>query len=109
MRAEARATLPSRLEELARLHGFSSDSHREYKRVFIKNNTSNWGSCSTRGNINLNLRLVRLPAHLRDYVILHELCHLRHPDHGKEFHALLNGMCGGREKELRAELRGYRT
>ena len=60
-----------------------------YGRVFIKNNSSNWGSCSARGNINLNLNLVRLPQLLRDHVILHELCHLRHPNHGPEFHALL--------------------
>ena len=75
--------LPRRLSELAERYGFS------YGRVFIKHNSSNWGSCSARGNINLNLNLVRLPQLLRDHVILHELCHLRHPNHGREFHALL--------------------
>ena len=73
----------ARLSELAERYGFS------YGRVFIKHNSSNWGSCSARGNINLNLNLVRLPQLLRDHVILHELCHLRHPNHGPEFHALL--------------------
>ena len=50
---------------------------------------SNWGSCSTLGNINLNLNVVRLPKILQDYVLLHELCHLRHQDHGHAFHLLL--------------------
>ena len=55
LRAIAKETLPSRLKELADVHGFT------YNRVFIKNNVSNWGSCSAKGNINLNLRLVTLP------------------------------------------------
>ena len=83
MRREARELLPRRLSELADRYGFS------YGRVFIKHNSSNWGSCSALGNINLNLNLVRLPQLLRDHVILHELCHLKHPNHGPEFHALL--------------------
>lgn len=83
MRKEAKELLPRRLSELAERYGFS------HGRVFIKHNSSNWGSCSARGNINLNLNLVRLPQPLRDHVILHELCHLRHPNHGPEFHALL--------------------
>ncbi len=87
LRREAKATLPPRLAELAREHGFV------YERVFIKNNVSNWGSCSVRGHINLNLRLVELPAPLQDYVMLHELCHLRHMNHGPAFHALLESVC----------------
>ena len=83
MRQEAKMLLPRRLSELAVRYGFS------YGRVFIKHNSSNWGSCSALGNINLNLNLVRLPQLLRDHVILHELCHLKHPNHGPEFHALL--------------------
>ena len=83
MRKEAKELLPRRLSELAERYGFS------YGRVFIKHNSSNWGSCSALGNINLNLNLVRLPQLLCDHVILHELCHLRHPNHGPEFHALL--------------------
>ena len=83
IRKEAKMLLPRRLSELAERYGFS------FGRVFIKHNSSNWGSCSARGNINLNLNLVRLPQLLCDHVILHELCHLRHPNHGQEFHALL--------------------
>lgn len=75
LRRQAKKELPVRLAELARRYGFS------YNRVAIKHNSSNWGSCSARNNINLNLNIVRLPKVLQDYVLLHELCHLRHHDH----------------------------
>lgn len=83
LRRQAKTVLPSRLSELALRYGFV------YNRVTIKHNASNWGSCSSKGNINLNLNIVRLPAVLQDYVLLHELCHLRHQDHGQAFHLLL--------------------
>lgn len=83
LRRMAKAELPPRLAELAARHGFS------YNRVTIKHNATNWGSCSARSNINLNLNIVRLPKVLQDYVLLHELCHLRHQDHGHAFHLLL--------------------
>ena len=83
MRKQAKQILPSRLKELADRYGFI------YNRVAIKHNATNWGSCSTKSNINLNLNIVRLPAVLQDYILLHELCHLRHHDHGHAFHLLL--------------------
>lgn len=83
LRRQAKAELPGRLSELASRHGFV------YNRVTIKHNATNWGSCSAKGNINLNLNIVRLPKVLQDYVLLHELCHLRHQDHGHAFHLLL--------------------
>lgn len=86
MRKAAKAVLPPRLAELAARYGFV------YNRVAIKHNTTNWGSCSTKANINLNLNLVRLPKVLQDYVLIHELCHLRHHDHGHAFHVLLESL-----------------
>ena len=83
LRRQVKAELPLRLAELAARYGFI------YNKVTIKHNSSNWGSCSTRNNINLNLNIVRLPNVLQDYVLLHELCHLRHHDHGHAFHLLL--------------------
>lgn len=83
LRAQAKAELPLRLAELAARYGF------KYNRVAIKHNATNWGSCSSKGNINLNLNIMRLPKVLQDYVLLHELCHLRHHDHGHAFHLLL--------------------
>lgn len=108
LRGEASVLLPGKLSCLAARYGFS------YGRVCIKHNSSNWGSCSAKGNINLNLNLVRLPGPLCDYVLLHELCHLRHLDHGPRFHELLErlcsdnivrlGSCGGRSASLLPEI-----
>ena len=83
LRARAKAELPPRLKAFADRYDFV------YNRLTIKHTTSNWGSCSTRGNINLNLNLMRVPEPLQDYVLLHELTHLHHPDHGPAFHAEL--------------------
>ena len=94
MRRQAKAELPSRLEALALRYGFT------YNKVTIKHNSTNWGSCSTKNNINLNLNIVRLPEPLKDYILLHELSHLRHHDHGKDFHLLLEELCEDRMKEL---------
>ena len=101
LRIQAKAALPPRLAELAALHGFT------YNNVRIKHNVSNWGSCSELGNINLNLNLMRVPEHLRDYVMLHELCHLRYMNHGTEFHALLEEVCPD-HRALARELKGYK-
>jgi predicted metal-dependent hydrolase len=83
LRRHAKSELPPRLSVLAARYGFT------YDRVTIKYNATNWGSCSAKGNINLNLSIIRLPRVLQDYVLLHELCHLRHLDHGHAFHLLL--------------------
>ena len=87
LRDEARALLPKKLAFFADRYGFM------YNKLTVKHNLSNWGSCSSKHNINLNLNLLRLPEPLCDYVILHELCHLKHPDHGPGFHALLEKLC----------------
>lgn len=83
LRSDAKAYLPGRLAELAARYGFT------YNKVTIKHNSTNWGSCSVRNNINLNLNIMRLSKVLQDYILLHELCHLRHHDHGHAFHLLL--------------------
>ena len=101
LRAQAKQELPPRLAQLAVQHGFT------YNKVFIKNNVYNWGSCSSLGNINLNLRLVTLPDHLRDYVMLHELCHLKYLNHGPKFHALLESVCPG-HRELARQMKEYK-
>ena len=101
LRAEAKAYLPARLRELADLNGF------RFNQVRIKHNVSNWGSCSVKGNINLNLNLMRLPEELRDYVMLHELCHLKHLNHGPQFHALLESVCP-EHRRLQRQLKDYK-
>ena len=96
LRRQAKAYLPGRLNELANLYGF------QYNTLRIKHNSSNWGSCSSKGNVNLNLNLMRVPQDLQDYVMLHELCHLKFLNHSPQFHALLESVCPGhREKQRR--------
>ena len=100
-RKEAKKYLPERTNHLARIHGFS------YNRVFIKNNKTRWGSCSTKNNINLSLHLMRLPRHLTDYVILHELTHTIHRNHSRRFWKQLDKLTGN-AKKLDKELGEYR-
>ena len=99
-RHEARIILVKRLDELAKVHGF------RYNRVFIRNQKTRWGSCSSKNNINLNIKLVRLPERLTDFVIIHELVHTRIKSHNKKFYAELEQIVNDR-KSLDRELKKY--
>ena len=98
---EARRNLIERLNTLALRFGF------EYRRVFIRNQKTRWGSCSGKNNINLNISLMRLDENLRDYVILHELVHTRIKNHSRNFWSELDKYTCGRAKELNKQLRKY--
>jgi predicted metal-dependent hydrolase len=87
LRDLARAQLVPRLHELARLHGF------EVTRVSIRSQRSRWGSCSRTGAIALNFRLVQMPPWVCDYVLIHELMHLKQQNHGPRFWALVERAC----------------
>lgn len=101
LRAQAKASLPQRVAYFAAKHSLS------YGRVTIRAARSKWGSCTAEGNISLSLYLMTLPEHLRDYVIIHELCHTVHHNHSSRFHALVDKLTDGRERELAKELRQY--
>ena len=97
-RASAKKKLICRLDDLAEKHGFI------YNRAFIKNQKSRWGSCSSKNNINLNMKLVNLPDGLMDYVILHELVHIKVKNHSPKFWTELDKLVGdskAKDKELR--------
>lgn len=79
-----------------------------YRKVRITGARSRWGSCSAAGTISLSCYLMLVPAHLMDYVMLHELAHTREMNHGPRFWELLNGLTGGLALQLRAELRKFR-
>jgi predicted metal-dependent hydrolase len=71
--------LPCRVLEFAAAHQF------QVRRITIRNQRSRWGSCSRQGTISLNWRLIQAPAFVRDYIILHELMHLRQMNHSARF------------------------
>lgn len=100
LRVEAKSFFPARVRLLSDRFGF------EYQNLSIKNLKSRWGSCSGKNNINLNIHLMRLPDHLIDYVILHELVHTVHHNHSRKFWKLLNNVTGD-AKRLDKELKNF--
>ncbi len=72
-----------------RLKYFNQFYNLKYNRIAVRNQSSRWGSCSSKNNLNFNYRLCLLPAELADQVIVHELCHLQEMNHGKNFWALV--------------------
>jgi predicted metal-dependent hydrolase len=101
LRKKALAWLPGRTAELSSIHGFS------FNKVTVRASRSRWGSCSASNNINLSLYLMQLPSHLIDYVIIHELVHTVHKNHGPLFWQLLEMHAGG-ARALAAEMKKYR-
>ena len=99
-RVKAKRRLTRRLKHLAEKHGFT------YGRVFIRNQKTRWGSCSHKNNISLNMKIIRLPEELMDYVILHELAHTRFKNHGNDFWAMMNRLVGN-GKSMASRLRKY--
>lgn len=79
-----------------------------YNKVTISKARSRWGSCSSKRDISLSFYLMLLPAHLMDYVILHELAHTREMNHGPKFWELLNQLTDGKALALCKELRMHR-
>ncbi|MDR3094215.1 MAG: M48 family metallopeptidase [Bacteroidales bacterium] len=101
LRREAKERLPERTAQLAEQHGF------RYKGVSVKNMSSRWGSCSACNHINLNVHLMRLPEHLQDYVVLHELVHTVHKNHAQGFWDCLNQHTDGKAKQLAGGVKLY--
>jgi predicted metal-dependent hydrolase len=83
LRAEARVIV------LERICYFNQYYKFEYNRIFIKNQKTRWGSCSNHKNLNFNYRIALLPKELQDYLIVHELCHLKEMNHGPNFWKLM--------------------
>lgn len=78
----------------------------KYKSISIKNQRSKWGSCTRAGKLNFNYRLYFLPQDLVDYVVVHELCHLRHMNHSRAFWTEVSKVLPETQK-LKSELRKY--
>jgi predicted metal-dependent hydrolase len=99
LRAIAERELIPRLHELARAHSLT------VRRISIRNQRSRWGSCSHSGAIALNFRLVQAPDAIRDYVLVHELMHLKQQNHSRRFWRLVETAC----PDFRAAERWLRT
>lgn len=82
-RKKAREIIAGRLNEL------SEKLNLPYKKLFVKNQKTRWGSCSMQNNINLNINLVRVPQELMDYAIVHELVHTKVKNHSKRYWDML--------------------
>lgn len=85
-RAFARTDLANRIVELSAMHRLP------YKRLFIRSQRTKWGTCSTRGNISLNWRLIQAPKYVCDYIIFHELMHTKVLNHSQRFWVLLKAI-----------------
>lgn len=94
LRAKAMEELPPQILALAARHGLTVN------RVTIRNQRSRWGSCSSRGHITLNFRLMLMPPEVREYILIHELMHLKQANHSIRFWRLVEAACPGfREAE----------
>jgi predicted metal-dependent hydrolase len=87
LRERAKRELPQRLFDLAAQHRLT------VTRVSVRNQRWRWGSCNRNGHICLNWRLVQMPDAVRDYVLLHELMHLKRMDHSPKFWKLVRDVC----------------
>jgi predicted metal-dependent hydrolase len=95
-REEARTLVHEKLEFFNQHYGF------KYNKVFIKNLRSRWGSCSRKGNLNFHYKILDLAPSLQDYLIVHELCHLKEFNHGEHFWALVEEVIPSYHERRRA-------
>ena len=82
-REQARRFVENRISYFNKFYNF------QINRVAIKNQSTRWGSCSSKGNLNFNYKIIYLKPVLADYLIVHELCHLGELNHSKKFWALV--------------------
>ena len=76
---KALSVIPDKVKYYAEIMGVT------YGRITIRNQKTRWGSCSSKGNLNFNCLLMLMPDKVLDYVVVHELCHLRQMNHSKKF------------------------
>ncbi|WP_170830122.1 M48 family metallopeptidase [Williamwhitmania taraxaci] len=87
----------------------SKETNLPFKNISIKKVKSRWGSCSAQNNLNFSIYLMLLPDHLIQYVIIHELCHIKQKNHGPKFWALLDKLTDGKAKLLAKEMKNHST
>ena len=90
---KALVVIPEKVKKYAPLVGVT------YGRITIRNQRSRWGSCSSKGNLNFNCLLMLFPEDVIDYVVIHELCHMIHKNHSKDYWALVKNIMPNYEQE----------
>lgn len=98
----ARNVILGKAEKYSLLYGYT------LKKVAIRNQKTRWGSCSEKGNLNFSYKLLFLPDHLADYIVVHEICHLQELNHSQKFWDLVAKTIPD-HKRKRAELRKFRV
>lgn len=93
---------------LPRLNSLANHFDHHFNQAYVKRLSSRWGSCDQDKNITLNVFIVQLPAHLRDYVMLHELTHTKYMNHSADFWAHMERLMPG-SKKIKKELKEYHT
>jgi predicted metal-dependent hydrolase len=101
LKEQARGIIGEKVELINQYYNFS------FNRISIKNQRSCWGSCSQRKNLNFNYKIIKLPEVLKDYIIIHELCHLEEMNHSRKFWKLVSASAPN-YKILRKELKKIR-
>jgi len=97
---EALNLLLERIEYFNQLYGY------KYNKISVKNQKSRWGSCSRKGNLNFNYKILFLSEEARDYIVVHELCHLNEFNHSKKFWDLVKKVIPN-FREIRKSLKGF--
>ena len=92
LKQKALEYIPIRTAKLAEQFGFN------YKRITIRSQKSRWGSCSANGSLSFNSRLMKFDKDVIDYVLIHELCHLKEMNHSKKFWGLVGEIIPGYKK-----------
>jgi predicted metal-dependent hydrolase len=98
LKNQALALAKIKVEKFNAAYGF------QYNKISIRNQKTRWGSCSKKGNLNYNYKIIHLPEDLADYIIVHELCHLKEFNHSKNFWDLVSIAvpdCRERRKKIR--------
>lgn len=95
---KARKILANKVEFYSRKYNFN------YARISVRDQKTRWGSCSLKGNLNFNYKLIFLPERLLDYVVVHEICHLKEMNHSKDFWNLVS-LTFPNYKDLKKELK----
>lgn len=90
----------------ARVRHFNAFYQCRVGKITVRNQRSRWGSCSRRGNLSFNYKILFLPEHLRDYIVAHELCHIKEFNHSRAFWQLVSQQFPD-HRSLRRELKGY--